>query len=218
MVPSSLTIVFLALYGETTDWGSWSNLWLGLAVICAIAGLLNLVLYAYAHAGQVVMEARLAMSNTPEVRMFEAARGMHPEAVRLLLTQRKTVWRVRYVPVEDMVDWVLDEAPSVHVGFVEFVLNNSNADGLMPKNLLSEGAYTFDPDKKVLDRDQYQDLVTLLQAKMMVTQAFGNQSARWIAPWEPETVRRRMGIEEGDSEAELNTEAELRESGYGGEG
>jgi hypothetical protein len=206
MVPSSVTILFLALYGETGDWGSWSNIWLGLAAICGVAGGINLVLYVYAHAGQVIVDLRQAEFSTPEVRMFEAAKGMHPDAVRFLLTQRRTIWRIKYVAQADLVDWVLDDAVSVHVGFVEFVLDHSSSDALMPISMLSEGAYLFDPDKLISDRQQYRDLLMLLQQKLMVTQAFGNQSAKWISPWGPGTVRRRMGLED-DGSAELPAEA-----------
>lgn len=205
MLPSVGTVVLLIAYGETTAWGAWSYMFLGIAIICGVSGLLNLALYIYAHAGDVIMGMRQAMNSTPEVRMFEAARGMHPDAVKYLLTQRRTLWRVRYVPQTELVDWVLDEAPSVHVGFVEFVLDHSTNDALMPKNLLSEGTFTFDPDKLISDRQQYENLLTLLQAKLMCTQAFGNQSAQWIAPWGPETVRRRMGLEDdGSAESEEN--------------
>lgn len=196
MVPMGAAVVLLIAFGESAGWGRWSYAFLGLAVICGLSGLINLVLYAYAQAGTVIAELREAMNSTPEVRMFEAAKGMHPEAVKYLLTQRRTLWRVKYVPQAELVDWVLDDAPSVHVGFVEFVLDHSSNDSLMPKNLLSDGAYTFDPDNLISDRQQYDFLLILLQAKLMCTQAFGNQSAQWIAPWGPDTVRRRMGLED----------------------
>ena len=215
MVPSMMMVLCIVAYGATESWGEWSYAWLGLGGICGLAGLMNLILYAYAPAAQVQAEVRDAMNATPEVRMFEAAKGMHPEAVKYLLTQRRTIWRVRYVAQADLVDWVLDEAPSVHVGFVEYVLDHSNSEGLMPKNILSEGAYTFDPDKMTLDRDQYQDFVMLLQQKFMATQAFGNQSARWIAPWGPETVRRRMGLEESVISDQCSVVSEQGEEGEG---
>jgi hypothetical protein len=131
---------------------------------------------------------------------------MHPDAVRYLLTQRRTLWRIRYVAQADLVDWILDDAPSVHVGFVEFVLDHSSSDSLMPISMLSEGAYLFDPDKMITDRQQYNDLLMLLQQRLMVTQAFGNQSAKWISPWGPENARRRMGLDD-DGSAELPMEA-----------
>ena len=206
MVPGGMTVILLAVYGQTRSWGGWSNIWLGLAIICGLAGGMNLLLYAYQHAGDIAADVWGARFSTPEVRMFEAAKGMHPEAVKALLTQRRVLWRIKYVAQSDLVDWILDEAPSVHVGFAEFVFEHSSMDTLMPISMLSEGAYLFDPDKLITDRQQYNDLLLLLQQKLMVTQAYGNQSAKWISPWNPQTIRRRFGLDD-DGEAEFPVSA-----------
>lgn len=140
--------------------------------------------------------------------MFEAAKGMHPDAVKALLVHRRSIWRVRYVPLKDTVDWIFDEAPTVHAGFVDFVLDHSNGS-VMSKRLLSDGSKQFDPEELVTDYQQYDDLVTLMQQKLMCTQAYGNQAPQWLAPWTPELVRHHFGLdgapygveEEGVSEA-----------------
>lgn len=126
--------------------------------------------------------------------MFEAAKGMHPDAVKALLVHRRTVWRVKYIPLKDTVDWILDEAPNVHAGFVDFVLDHSNG-ALMAKRMLVEGSTKFDPEGLVTDYEQYDVLLLLLQSKLMTTAAYGNQSPKFIPPWNVELVRRRFGLD-----------------------
>ena len=126
--------------------------------------------------------------------MFEAAKGMHPDAVKALLVHRRTFWRIKYVPLKDTVDWILDEAPNVHGGFVDFVFDHSNGT-LMPKRFLVEGSTKFDPDGLVTDYQQYDDLLLLMQNKLMCTQAYGNQSPHFIPPWNVELMRHRFGMD-----------------------
>lgn len=137
---------------------------------------------------------RNSLATTAETRLFEYARTMHPETVKLLLLQRKVIWRVKEAKPGEMADWVLDADPSVRVAFVEYVLENSTKVKMMPLNLLSEGAYTFDPEKLVTDREQYHALHKLLINRGMATEAFGNQPGQWIEPWNPELVAARWGI------------------------
>jgi len=143
---------------------------------------------------QDFVDRRNALATTPEVKMFEYARSMHPEAVRSLLLQKKIIWRVKAARPGDMADWVLDEDPSIRVRFVEYILENSTKVKLMPQNLLSEGAFTFDPQRLVSDREMYQALHRVLINHQMATDAFGNQPGQWIPPWEPELVAGRWGI------------------------
>lgn len=195
-------------------WVSLSPIPAGLGLVCIAASAVNLVVYVLEHWGSVFAMVRSALNSTPEVRMFEAARGMHPQAVESLLLHRRTLWRVKYVARKDLADWVLDESPSVHVGFVEFVLDHSTMGSLMPIRLLSEGSRQFDPDGLVEDRRQYADFLLLLQQKLMCTQALGSQSARFIPPWTPELLRHRFGLVEdgaGDAGEEKPAAAEVVE-------
>jgi hypothetical protein len=144
---------------------------------------------------------RNALSTTAETRLFEYARTMHPETVKLLLLQRKTIWRVKEAKLSEMADWVLDADPSVRVEFVEFVLQNSTRVKLMPMGSgLSDGAYTFDPANLVTDYDQYRAFHRILINRGMATEAFGNQPGQWIEPWTPELVAARWGIRLGEDE------------------
>lgn len=212
MVPGALIapclVLFSKLWGDGLgDWKDWSLLPLGLALVLFVATLVNVWAYIAERWSNVYANIRTVQNSTPEVRMFEAAKGMHPDAVKALLVHRRTIWRVKYIPLKDTVDWIMDEAPSVHAGFVDFVLDNSNGS-LMSKRLLSEGSTKFDPEGLVRDYEQYDDLLRLMQAKLMCTAAYGNQSAKFIPPWNVELVRRRFGldgegyqVDEGMSEA-----------------
>jgi len=197
MIPGILMVVCAVggawLWSEKNDWGA--ALVFGIGVVFGLGMLINGWAYIQDRAAISYVAIRKAQNQTPETIIFEMARTMHPDAVAALLAHRRMLWRIRYVPVGDLVDWVLDEAPSVHVGFVQFVLEHSSETSLMAKSMLSEGSKQFDPDGRVQDYDQYDSLLLLLQHKGICTAAFGNQPPKWIAPWEPELVRHRLGLD-----------------------
>lgn len=206
MVPAALSFPAFVLWSKAYfewGWGDWSLVFVGLAIVLGVAFVVNLWVYVADYWSDTYANIRMALNTTPEVRMFEAAKGMHPDAVRALLEHRRTIWRLKYVPQKNMVDWILDEAPSVHAGFVDFVLDHSNGS-LMPKHgFLSEGSKRFDPEGIVTDYQQYDDLVLLLQAKLMATAAYGNQAPKLIPPWTVELLRHRFGLDgEGYDSAE----------------
>lgn len=183
------------------DWfisgGNWKELAiipLVITSVLTIAALMNVILYIYAHWTDLYEAVQSARNSTAEVRMFEAAKGMHPDAVKALLLHRRSIWRIKYVPLKDVVDWIFDEAPTVHAGFVDFVLDHSGAS-IMSKRLLSEGSKQFDPEEIVTDYQQYDDLIILMQQKLMCTQAYGNQPPQWLAPWNPDLVRHQFGLD-----------------------
>lgn len=185
------------------DWDSSGGIWhdaavvpLLLTIICGLAALMNLVLYVYHYFTEMYSEIRETQNRTPEVRMFEAAKSIHPDAIKALLVHRRTIWRIKYVPLKDLVDWILDDAEIVHAGFVDFVLEHSSEKAIMPKRMLSEGSRAFDPEQIVSDYEQYDALILLLQNKLMITTAYGNQAPQWLPPWTPTTVRHRFGLDE----------------------
>lgn len=148
------------------------------------------------------VERRRALSQTAETRLFEMARLMHPDTVKLLLMHRKTKWRIKEAKVNELVDWVLDADPRIRYELVEYVLVNSSAYAMMPLGRLSDKSFQFDPDRLINDYDQYRAFHKLLMNRMMVTDALGNQAGQWIEPWNPELVARQFGIAlvEEDSE------------------
>lgn len=199
MTCAALMVVMIPIWGWMVGKGGalvdWAIVPIGLGAIFALGTLINLWRYVEAFWTADWIRIRQVMNETPEVLMFQAARTMHPQAVENLLKHRRTLWRVKYIPQKDLVDWVLDEAPSVHVGFVEFVLDHSSDTSMMPKHgFLSEGSKEFDPEGLILDRDQYDDLQRLWQSKGICTQAFGNQAARFMPTWTIELLRHVHGI------------------------
>ena len=213
MVPAALVGPCLWWWN---DWSMSGDPWKELAIIPAvlmailiISAVMNLILYAIHHWSQEYADVQAVRNSTPEVRMFEAAKGMHPDAVKILLVHRRSIWRIKYVPMKDVVDWIFDELPTVHAGFVDFVIDHSSVRSVMSKGLLSQGSKQFDPEGMVTDYEQYDDLLHYLQAKLICTQAFGNQAPQWLPPWNPDLVRHQFGLdgapyaveEEGISEA-----------------
>lgn len=198
MVPGILVgpcLVWWSQWAALEAWRTYAPIPLTVMVVMGLAAVFNGLLYVYHYSADMYAERRASENNTPEVRMFEAAKGMHPEAVKALLTHRRTLWRLKYIPIKDLVDWVLDEAPNVHAGFVDFVLDNSSSLSLMPKRMLSEGSKKFDPEGQVTDYEQYDELTLLMEQKLMVTSAYGS-SRQWIPPYTRELARHRFGLDE----------------------
>ncbi len=140
-------------------------------------------------------QKRTALADTPEVRLAEMIRQMHPETVRLFFKHRLEVWRVKEMKGSELVTWVLDADPRINWMFFEYVLKRSNFYALMPKRMLSDKAHSFDPMRVVTDYEMYDALVEMLMRRGYVTQGFGNQPPVWIEPWKPELVARKFGIE-----------------------
>lgn len=197
MVPALLIAPCLVLWEKAVEWGwgDWSVTFLAAAVIFLIAMLVNGWVYVAHHWADVFSDIQSAQNATPEVRMFEAAKGMHPDAVNWLLLHRRSIWRIKYVPLKDVVDWIFDELPTVHAGFVDFVLDHSSFTSVMSKGLLSDGSKQFDPEELVADRQQYDELITYMQMKLMCTKASGSSAPKWLPPWNPELVRHRFGLD-----------------------
>ena len=137
---------------------------------------------------------RRALSETADNRLAETLRGMHPQAVQLFFKNRMEKWRIRETDIDELVDWVLDADPRVHVRFFEHVLQNSTAWAIMAKRLFSDKAHSFDPTRTVTDYEQYDALVALLQRRGMLTEGLGNTPGMWIEPWVPELVARKFGL------------------------
>lgn len=197
IIPGLITVTLLYVFLQAWNkwsWGDAAIIPFGFMVVFGLASLINLWKRLADDWANTWIGIRATMNATPEVRMFEAAKGMHPDAVKALLMHRRSLWRIKYVPQKDMTDWVYEEAPRVHAGFVDYVLDNSNGS-IMSKRLLSEGSKSFDPEGEVTNYQQYDDLVALMQRKLMITASYGNQSPRIIPPWTVETIRHWFGLD-----------------------
>lgn len=226
MVPSFLIPVMYVIWWSfmMEGWNTLAIIPAGWLLICSVASVINLIIYSYEHIANKIADVKAVTHATPEVRMMEAARGMHPDAVKALLQHRRSIWRIKYIPLKDVVDWIFDEIPVVHAGFVDFFLDHSNGVSVLSKRLLSEGSKQFDPEELFTDYEQYDALISYMQVKLMCTQALGNQSPQWLPPWNVELVRHRFGLdgapyaveEEGVSEAMksvMRAQAQWKEKG-----
>jgi len=203
LVPGMAMVAMIPLAGwsnmiaerNSWQWMLWCSAFLfGCMPILGIQAWAAFAAYYRRAEVQDFVDKRNALANTAEVRQFEYARTMHPETVKLLLIQRKTIWRVKEMKASESVDWVLDADPSVRVAFVEYFLQNSTRVKLFSMNMLSDGAYQFDPNKLVKDYDQYRGFHRILMNRGMATEAFGNQPGQWIDPWVPELVAAHFGV------------------------
>jgi len=207
MVPAGFFFIFmLAGYyiaqDAAGDWKCLAALALGLAFICGISAIRNHQAYFQRVQAETFAIQRDALTETSETLLFKYARSMHPEAVRLLLLHRKKLWMIKRGKGElaDTVDWILEEAPIVHVEFCRFFLENSSQSLCMAQRMLAEGSKKFDPEGLVTDREQYAAFLSVLQRSLMATQPWGNQPAQWIPAWDPKSVARAFGIQEEEKE------------------
>jgi hypothetical protein len=204
MVPAMAMVVMapLAMWVTmTAERNAWA--WFGLCSYLAyglmpVFGLQAWAAYQayYRHLSvQDFIDKRNAMTTTAETRLFDYAHTMHPDAVRMLLMHRKLVWRIKETKMKDLVDWVLDADPRIHVGLVEYVLKNSSQYAMMPmSNRFSDKAFAFDPEHLVTDYQQYRAFHQLLVNRLMATESLGSQPGQWIEPWNPDLVGRNFGV------------------------
>jgi hypothetical protein len=166
---------FLAQKGGAASY--WA-LALGLvAFILLIATVQNNSVYFAAIRARTQAEAHKAFIETPKTLLALRCETMHPETARLMFLQDKTVWMVKQrkdVTLHEFADFVLFDAPIVHIDFVLNFLNNcSDKDSqIARKGLYSENSKILDPDKIVTDRAQYDALIDHLYRKGMITKPY----------------------------------------------
>jgi len=151
-----------------------------------------------AHSTEMYVMRRGAESETPLVLLSKNMKQMHPEAIKVLNRFGvKTSWGVKVNVERGERDWVLlDTDPSVHFGFIEYVLDNSKGGKLMPMGYpyLTDGSKKWDPDGLIEDREQYHSLRKWMFARMMITEAHGNQPPHFLPPWNAELLMESMGL------------------------
>lgn len=164
-------------------------------VFFGVAAAVNLWRLVSEHAADLHQMRKAADATTPLVLLSKNMRQMHPEAIKVLNRFGvKTSWGVTVDIERGERDWILlDTDPSVHFGFVEHVLTNSKGT-LMPMGWFSEGSKKWDPDGLVEDREQYTAFRKWLYARMMITEAHGNQPPHFIPPWNGALILEAMGL------------------------
>lgn len=179
--------------GQLTAVGVWMVI---IGMLVGVAAVVNLWRQISEHAAEMFRQKREAEMLTPLVSLAKSMRQMHPTAVQVLNRFGvKTSWGVKVDVERGERDWVLlDTDPSVHFGFIEYVLSQSKGRSLMPMGWFSEGSKKWDPDGLTDDREQYQALRKWMYARMMITEAHGNQPPHFLPPWNPQLVMEAMGL------------------------
>lgn len=198
-VPALLTVPLLLI----SYWLSLASLtWVQLigcipgmgVLVMMVMAFNNFMLYNRQWQMDLFEQRQRALNITPVVMLSDNLKGLHPEAIKVLNKFGvQTRWGVKTDMETGDRDWLLLDT-NVHLGFIEFVLNNSTHFGLYPKNRFAEGSKKWDPDGLVEDREQYDEFQNWLMARLIVTRPFGNQASQFIPPWSPELIKEHMGM------------------------
>lgn len=181
------------------EWIRWAALVSGLtAAVCAIASVGNLIDYRRAAAVTMFERKRNAMAITPLSAELTAARGVHPDAVKLLINERHRVWMMKSgVKSEGVIPHsVLFGAPNVTEFFLQYFLESSTETMVMPKRLLSDKRKNrFDPWGAVTEYVMYDHLIALLERQGKVHKWSEYEQYEWVDPWTPALVAEDYGLE-----------------------
>ena len=177
-------------------------------IVCAIAAIGNLRIYQRAQWLEFLERKQNAMSRTQLSVQLEAARGVHPDSVKIVFNEHHRVWALRNGNLEAGIRSydVLYHAPEVTSYFLQYFLNGSTERSVMPKRLLVQGRKNrFDPHGVVDEYTMYDRLVRLLvqQGKLHKWNEF--DLYEWVHPWTPQLVAQEWGLELEEVEEQLTT-------------
>ena len=183
---------------------AWSAKDAGWVVVSSVLGLVMIVFFVAALAefltrygeihSVIYQRNQQARYTTSVVMIAEAIRSLHPESAKLLnrFTAR-AVWDVK-IDMDKRERDVMLRGTNIHLGFVEFVLNNSANGKLYPRWKFSEGSFEWDPYKQVTDRAQHDEFELWLSSRLIVVRAYDNAPAVILPPWTPELIKEAIGI------------------------
>ena len=146
-----------------------------------------------------------ALSMTAMSVTLEAAKGVHPEVLAMVLGDRARRWGlISGTKSKDKSPYsVLQARPQVTDRFVAHFLKMSNKTSYMPKRMLSDGDTRFDPLGVVTAYEMYDAFESLLFEELKATRPFGqNKPGYWLSGWDPDTVAMDFGINLNDYEYE----------------
>lgn len=190
-----LTRMFLA---SPHEWVRWMAFPLGMVTaVCAIASVANFVDYRRAQAVEMLERKKSAMVTSQLARELEAARGVSPKVVELLMNEHNRAWMLRggLLKSSDLRLDVLYEAPDVTASFLLFVLQSSTNAMVMPKRLLVEGRKNrFDPHGAVTEYAMYDKLMMVLEKHGKVMRYSEFENHQWVEPWTPALVAEDYGF------------------------
>lgn len=153
---------------------------------------------------------RQAEIMTPQIRLAETMKQMHPAAINILSMYGRSTWMLMPGAKADKDDaiWIL-YGTQVTSSFIVDFLKSSTVTACVPMyKFANDGAKLHAPHNMrsswCSDREQYSQFVNYLFGRGIVTMAHGNLPAEFIAPWNPENVARSFGFELYEEEAVSN--------------
>lgn len=181
-------------------------------VVCAIASVGNLIDYRRAMAVGMLERKQNALSRTSVSAEFEAARGVHPDVIKILMNERHRVWALRNGDLNAGVRAhdVLYHAPEVTIIFLEYFLKSCTEKSVMPKRMLVQGRKNrFDPYGVVEEYVMYDRLVALLESqKKLHKWTEFDALFEWVHPWTPKLVAAEWGLEWEEKVSEVSNVSE----------
>lgn len=209
-------LITAGLLQSPAEWVRWMALVPGFVmIICAIAAVGNLIDYRRSQWLESVERRKNAMARTSLSAELEAARGVHPDSVKIIMNERHRVWALRNgdlaagIRAHD----VLYHAPEVTIHFLDYFLKGCTERSIMPKRLLVQGRKNrFDPFGVVDEYTMYDHLVKLLvsQGKLHKWTEF-DQLYEWVDPWTPKLVAMEWGLEWEEAVPEVAAVASVSE-------
>lgn len=214
VTPAILVPVFLLLT-RALYFAPWGLAWLGFvsgtaAAICAIVSVTNFHDYRRDQVVLYLERRQNALAHTHDVAQLEAARGVSPESVKMLINEHQRVWMLRSGVADRGISphTVMYGAPDVTEFFVQYFLESSTETSVMPKRLLSDKRKNrFDPWGAVTEYEMYDHLIALLLREGKVHRWSEFDAYEWVHPWTPELVAVSYGWEWKKSNNDETAEA-----------
>ena len=214
MVPA----MFVPVFGTVATWMvEQAELWMQIigvvtgmwAVICLVSAIMNCWAYFSEIAINEFAETQRARATTELVMLSENMKALHPSAVNVLAMFGRATWQVIPGSLPDVDPIYVLYPTQVTYEFIAEFLRESNGQFCPAEwKFTNDGAKHYAPEGLkegwCTDREQYQQLITYLQRRLMVTMPYGNQPAAYLGAWNPKMVAKVMNIslDEKDEESE----------------
>jgi len=186
-----------------------------IAVVCLIQAVAMYRAYYRGLAVADLERQQKALAISADSVRMQAANGVHPEVLELLVRDRARRWMLKSGTQSKSrrAYSILFARPNVTEAFVVHFLKMSNKKTYMPISMLSEGDKSWDPDGIVSSREMYDALESLLHEEGKATRPMGKyKPGWWVSDWDPESVAADYGLdlESWDYETEVKEEGEAK--------
>lgn len=178
-----------------------------LALICLVQAVSMHHAYYRSLAVNDLERQQAALSITADSVKLQAANGVHPQTLELVLRDQARRWGiVSATKSKSRRPYsVMFARPRVTQGFFVHFLKMSNEQTYMPLSILSDGDKSWDPDGRVTAREMYADVESLLIEEGKATRPMGPyKPGYWVAGWTPASVAKDydLNLDEWDYEEE----------------